>query len=190
MRRIINEILGVKWSKKLKNAPLWQWKQSMHKLFWFWASLILFFSFVLSNCMVFWFSICCSLRWIPLLKTWIFQTTWTTFNQHQLVSKHYSWWLSTFELVNSKFSVFMEMKEGSVVFDVPQYPEMMNKLVHQECEFSLFISQTCCYSIPCSLCPGILPLDYKWSVKWLHCLFDYYVYSIVFNEGPKVQCTS
>lgn len=27
-------------------------------------------------------------------------------------------------------SVFMEMKEGSVVFDIPQYPEMMNKLVH------------------------------------------------------------
>ena len=92
MRRIINEILGVKWSKKLKNAPFWQWKQSMHWLFWFWASLILFFWFVHSNCMVFWFSICCSLRWIPLLKTWIFQTTWTTFNQHQLVSKHYSWW--------------------------------------------------------------------------------------------------
>lgn len=37
---------------------------------------------------------------------------------------------ATFELVSSKFSVFMEMKEGSVVFDVPQYPEMMNKLVH------------------------------------------------------------
>lgn len=106
-----------------------------------------------------------------------FETTWTTFNQHQLVSKHYSWWFSTFELVSSKFSVFMEMKEGSVVFDVPQYPE-------------LFIRQTCCYSIPCSLCPGILPLDYKWSVKWLHCLFDYYVYSIVLNDGPKVQCTS